>query len=96
MRTIIHLRWEKRVYKLLWVTEDAKGFYFGQYGPTDDDGVGGGPHESYHADGKRHYRLSRSREPLQERYDTPIGDVTDVRLLGTHASDSSSGKLSKR
>ncbi len=73
------------MYKLLWVTEDAKGFYFGQYGPTDDDGVGGGPHQSYHADGKRHYRLRRSREPLQERYDTPIGDVTDVRSLGTHA-----------
>jgi hypothetical protein len=84
VRTIIHLIREERVYKLLWVNEDADGFYLGLYGPEHGEG-GGGPHQSYHADGKRHTRLSQSQEPLMEQHGTPIRGVVGVQPLGTQA-----------
>jgi len=84
VRTIIHLIWERRIYKLLWVNEDADGFYLGLYGPEHGEG-GGGPHQSYHADGKRHIRLTQSRGPLLEQHGPPIREVVGIQSLGTQA-----------
>jgi hypothetical protein len=74
MRLALCIRYQQKVFRLLWINESRKGIYVGVLGRKADS------HVSYHRDGTRHFkRGSEHRIPFS---DTPIASHKGPKQLG--------------
>lgn len=77
MRSYICVRYENRLYKIVWMNEDKQGIYVGWYGKVTES------HFSYHKDGYTHLKVfQHSKKPLSPYQKTPIDDVRGFVQIG--------------
>jgi hypothetical protein len=74
MRIALCVRFDKRLFRLVWITESKNGIYLGILGGKEE------AHVSYHQDGNRHAKLG---DDYHNRFkDTAITDHEGAKQLG--------------
>jgi hypothetical protein len=74
MRIALCVRFNKRLFRLVWITESKNGIYLGILGGKQE------AHVSYHQDGNRHAKLG---DDYHNRFkDTSITDHEGPKQLG--------------
>jgi hypothetical protein len=74
MRLALCIRYQQKIFRLLWINESRSGIYVGVLGREADS------HASYHRDGTRHFK--RGSEHHTRFSDTPIASHKGPKQLG--------------
>lgn len=73
MQTCVCTNYKDKIYKIVWVHDDAQGVYIGMFGQL------AGSHFSYHIDGNRWFKIGRER--VNEHRTIPIEEINSFNQI---------------